>query len=462
MGRVASHCVLEEFAKDEQIITKGDVGDKFYIIKSGMVKCKIDDVHPALFLGPKKFFGERALLKDQPRAAHVWAARPTECLSLTRHAFHVLLGPIHSELQKEYSGTVNLPEVKAHASAPQRQVGPAVEEEPFNSRNIQLKDLAMGPVLGEGTFGRVQLVTHGATNSKWALKIMMKSQILEMGQTKATMLEKDVMMKIRHPLCLRLEATFSSKDLLYMMLEIVPGGELFQLLADSETGVVPPKASRFYAACVIDAFSYLHGKNVVYRDLKPENLLLDANGYLKVIDYGFAKFLDKSPYKTFTFCGTPEYFAPEMMAGQGYACSVDTWGVGILIYEMLYGYTPFADFENNDPRKTMKMIMKNKIEFPSDGVKDPASEDMIRGLLTKDAEQRIGCDEAGIGEVKTHKLYAGFDWNAFYSMEMEAPWRPTLSGPDGIVETTEEYDTYKNYMGQVPKYRGDQKWCNGW
>ena len=462
MGRVASHCVLEEFAKDEKIINKGDRGDKFYIIKSGMVKCKIDDVHPALFLGPKKFFGERALLRDQPRAAHVYAARPTECLSLTRHAFHVLLGSIHADLQKEYSGGDGTPEVaKVHAQAPVRVLTTVVEEQ-FNSNNIQLDDLIMGPVLGEGTFGRVQLVTDPGTNTKWALKIMMKGQIKEMGQTKATMLEKDVMMKIRHPLCLRLEACFMTKNLLYMMLEIVHGGELFQLLADSQTGVVPPNEARFYAACVIDAFSYLHGKSVVYRDLKPENLLIDKNGYLKVIDYGFAKFLDESPYKTFTFCGTPEYFAPEMMAGQGYAHSVDTWGVGILIYEMLYGFTPFADFENNDPRKTMRYIMKNEVNFPADGIQDAECENIIRGLLTKDADMRLGCDEDGISEVKTHPLYAGFNWEEFYSMHMKAPWTPTLSGPDGVVETTEEYDTYETYMRNVQRYSGSQDWCKGW
>jgi cGMP-dependent protein kinase len=463
MGRVASHCVLEEFAKDQKIINKGDHGDKFYIIKSGMVKCKIDDVHPALFLGPKKFFGERALLRDQPRAAHVIAARPTECLSLTRHAFHVLLGPIHADLQKEYSGGgAPAAPVKVKQQAPVRVFAPAEKEEKFNHHNIQLNELTMGPVLGEGTFGRVQLVTHARTSSKWALKIMMKGQIAEMGQTKATMLEKDVMMKIRHPLCLRLEATFMSKNLLYMMLEIVHGGELFQLLADSQTGVVSPNDARFYAACVIDAFSFLHGQGVVYRDLKPENLLIDKAGYLKVIDYGFAKFLTESPYKTFTFCGTPEYFAPEMMAGQGYAHSVDTWGVGILIYEMLYGFTPFADFEDNDPRKTMRYIMKNEVSFPPDGIKNELCENVIRGLLTKNADMRLGCDENGISDVKTHPMYNGFDWNKFYNMQMKSPWVPTLSGPDGVVETTEEYDTYDTYMRNVQKYKGSQKWCQEW
>lgn len=426
-----------------------------------MVKCEINATAPPLFLGPSKFFGELALLRDQPRAADVIAVRNTECLSLTRHAFHVLLGSIHSELQREYGGVSMQPAVaeQAKVKAPSRLRSKT--EEKFNPNGYQLKDLFMGPVLGEGTFGRVQLVT-APDNTRWALKIMMKAQIVEMGQTKATMLEKEVMCKIRHPLCLQLEATFMDQHLLYMLLEIVHGGELFQLLADSETGVVPPSTAMFYAACVIDAFSYLHGKKIVYRDLKPENLLIDKDGYLKVIDYGFAKFLHKSPYKTFTFCGTPEYFAPEMMHGQGYAHSVDTWGVGILLYEMLFGFTPFADFENNDPRTTMRYIIKNKVEFPADGVRDAGMEKLIRGLLTKDSVMRLGCGEDGIGAVKTYGVYKDFDWSSFYSKKIEAPWKPTLSGPNGVVETTEEYESYDNYMANIMTYSGEQDWCKAW
>ena len=461
LGRVASACQIEEFPANHTIINKGDHGDKFYIIKSGMVKCKINNTSPALFLGPSKFFGELALLRDQPRAADVISVRNTECLSLTRHAFHVLLGSVHSKLQREYGGgVVEEEEEPAKPAAPAR-LNRSKTEEAVNPNGYRLEDLDLGPVLGEGTFGRVQLVT-APDKTKWALKIMMKAQIVEMGQTKATMLEKEVMCRIRHPLCLQLEATFMNENLLYMLLEIVHGGELFQLLADSETGVVPPSTAKFHAACVIDAFSYLHGKGVVYRDLKPENLLLDKDGYLKVIDYGFAKFLTESPYKTFTFCGTPEYFAPEMMHGQGYAHSVDTWGVGILLYEMLYGFTPFADFDNNDPRMTMRYIIKNEVEFPSDGIKAPAMEKLIGGLLMKKTVARLGCGENGIGDVKTHDAYKDFDWSGFYDKRQKSPWKPTLSGPDGVVETSEEYDSYETYMANTMPYSGDQSWCATW
>ena len=102
------------------------------------------------------------------------------------------------------------------------------------------------------------------------------------------------------------------------------------------------------------------------------------------------------------------------------------------------------------------------LAFPADGVKDAACEDIILGLLTKDADKRLGCDEDGINEVKTHKLYNGFDWDQFYAMEMDSPWTPTLSGPDGVVETTEEYDTYETYMNNVMPYGDNQKWCQGW
>ena len=118
--------------------------------------------------------------------------------------------------------------------------------------------------------------------------------------------------------------------------------------------------------------------------------------------------------------------------------------------------------QDNDPRKTMRYIMKNEVSFPPDGIKNEQCENVIRGLLTKNADMRLGCDENGISEVKTHPLYNGFDWNQFYNMQMKSPWTPTLSGPDGVVETTEEYDTYDTYMRNVQKYKGSQKWCQGW
>lgn len=463
LGIVASACTAEDFAEGDTIIKKGDHGDKFYIISTGMVKCIVDAHRPPLFLGPKKFFGELALLHDQPRAADVVAARRTEVLSLTRHAFHVLLGSVHDQLVVSYDGQEGKapsPSKARIAVVAESKAAPAADRV-MNENNIQLHELEQIQVLGEGTFGRVQLVRHARTSSKWALKIMQKAQVQSSGQTKAVMLEKEVMCRLSHPLVLRLEATYQSNDLLYMLLEVIPGGELFQLLADSETGVVPVSQARFYTACVVDAFSYMHGLKIVYRDLKPENLLIAANGYLKVIDFGFAKFLDKAPYKTFTFCGTPEYFAPEMMKGQGYSQSVDTWGIGILLYEMLYGYTPFADFENGDPRTTMKYIIQNKVSFPGDVPHDPQAKDFILGLLQKSVVDRMGTGAAGVKEAKKHSFFSSFDWAAFNRQNLRAPWIPEM-GSEGVVDTTEEYMTFEEYQRSVPAYAGDQAWCAKW
>ena len=463
MDRVCYACNAETFVAGDVIVKKGEVGDKFYVVKKGMVKCIVDHDTPALFLGPQKFFGELALLHDQPRAADVIAVRDTEVLTLNRHAFNVLLGPIHSKIVRNYSSdnnsapAVNEPKPARRAS---RAVMNVLAPPILNANKILLKELDRGKVLGEGTFGRVEFVRHPRTQTCWALKIMQKKQIVDSGQTKACMLEKEVMSMLQHPLILRLEATFMDQSLLYMLLEIVPGGELFQLLAGKPDGIVSPYEARFYGACVISAFAYMHSKKVVYRDLKPENLLIDRKGYIKVIDFGFGKVLDEHPYRTFTFCGTPEYFAPEMMMGKGYAFSVDTWGIGILIFEMLYGYTPFADFEENNPRTTMKFIMSKKVEFPADGPKDPVAKDLMKNLLKKKILNRLGCQAESTEAVKKHEWFnaEGFSWEKLDTFELQAPWVPPLAGDDDVIEPDEAYDP----VYRPASYSGDQSWCSTW
>ena len=464
--KVAGACSSEEAPAGSIIVKKGEKGDKFYIIKSGTVKCYVseNDANP-LYLGKGKFFGELALLKDQPRAATVEAVKDVQLLTLNRQAFQVLLGPIHARLKVSYE-TGNMKAQRQsidqrHTEEMNRQSKlKRREQEKMNSNNIEMKELQKKKVLGEGTFGRVELVYHQRTQTSWALKTQMKAQIVEAKQQKACMLEKKVMASLRHPFILRLEATYQDTHLLYMLLECVPGGELFQLLAQKRTGTVPSDHARFYGACVVDAFSYMHDNKIVYRDLKPENLLIDREGYIKVIDFGFAKFLDVKPYRTMTFCGTPEYFAPEIMLGKGYDFSVDTWGIGILIYEMIYGYTPFADFEANNPHTTMKYIMKNKVDFPTDGNPDRVVKKLIKCLLAKKVVQRLGCGLNGTKDVKTHEWFNSkeFNWERLENKEMKAPWVPKLKGDHDVVEPMEEYSN--EYRPR--KYRGDQDWCKKW
>lgn len=227
---------------------------------------------------------------------------------------------------------------------------------------IPLRELELKKTLGTGTFGRVRMALHRRTNQVFALKMLQKAQIAALKQQKNIMAERDILWRVDHPFVIKLFDTYRDRDRLYMLLELVQGGELFGRLQNSPTpGRISPGEARFYAACVLDAFDYLHALHVVYRDLKPENLLIDAAGYLKLVDFGFAKFV---PDRTFTLCGTPEYLAPELVLGRGHDKGVDYWAIGVLLFEQVAGYSPFADRERNDQMTICKNILRGVVDFP--------------------------------------------------------------------------------------------------
>ena len=183
----------------------------------------------------------------------------------------------------------------------------------------------------------------------YALKMQQKHNIVTKKQLENCLNERKLLeLCSAHPFICTLHATYQDKDLLYMLLECVKGGELFQLIRTSSHSM-DITSCHFYAACVVDALAYLHSNRIIYRDLKPENLLIDTDGYLKIVDFGFAKRLKrKHVYRTYTICGTPDYMAPEMLMNMGYGVSVDVWAVGVLIFEMICGYAPFSGGGKDD------------------------------------------------------------------------------------------------------------------
>jgi serine/threonine protein kinase len=287
---------------------------------------------------------------------------------------------------------------------------------------MALEDLEVLAMLGSGTFGRVKLVKHKTTGQVYALKILQKEQIVAYKQQQNVMNERNVMMMVDHPFILKLTATFKDADCLYMLLELVQGGELFTLLANQPDGKLSSVSARFYAACVTSALECLHSKNVLYRDLKPENMLIDAEGYIKVVDMGFAKVVTT---RTYTLCGTPEYLAPEIVLGKGHHKGVDYWAVGILIFEMLCGYSPFADHRNNDQMVICKNIVKAKLKFPKE-LKDKAAKDLITKLLEREPSARLGCLKGGAEDIRRHVWFTGLNWDALLAKRIRAPWKPPL------------------------------------
>ena len=264
--------------------------------------------------------------------------------------------------------------------------------------NKLLEELVLRETLGTGTFGRVRLVeapslrnhiTRWSSETKvnpppsncfFALKIMKKSEVVRLKQVEHIKNEKEILSEVNHPFIVTLYCAFQDERNLYMLLEFIIGGELFTHLR--KAGKFANDHTRFYAAQIVMALQYLHNDSVVYRDLKPENLLLDLIGYLKITDFGFAK---KVEDRTWTLCGTPEYLAPEIIQSKGHGKAVDWWALGILVYEMLAGYPPFYD---ENPFGIYQKILAGKLEFPRHF--ETHARDLIRKLLTADRTKRIG------------------------------------------------------------------------
>jgi len=226
-----------------------------------------------------------------------------------------------------------------------------------------------------------------------------------------------------------------------MLFEYISGGELFSRLR--KDGRFSNDVSLFYAAEILLAIQYLHKKNMVYRDLKPENLLIDRFGHIKIADFGFAKRIEN---RTFTLCGTPEYLAPEIIKGSktGYGKTVDWWALGILVFEMLSGYPPFYD---NEPVGIYKKIVSGILEFPR--FLDVCSKDLIRKLLNPDISLRLGCQDNG-ETIKHHKWFRGVDWDEVLRREIPAPWVPTLKNEEDC-SWFEKYPDSKEPAKELPR-----------
>jgi len=290
----------------------------------------------------------------------------------------------------------------------------------LQSLPITLKDFELKVTLGTGTFGRVMLAKHKKTGKFTAIKILKKEKVIRLKQVEHSMYEKRLLEKIQSPFVVNFHDSFQDCRNLYIVMEYVKGGEMFFHLR--KAGRFSNEVARFFAAEVILAFEHMHNQDIIYRDLKPENLLIDANGHVKVTDFGFAKVV---PDRTWTVCGTPEYLAPEIILSKGYGKAVDWWATGVLIYEMLAGYAPFYD---EDPYEIYEKIVAGKVRYPSH--MKPAAKDLIGNLLQVDLSKRYGNLKNGVEDIKSHKWFEGLDWKAMTELRIEPPFVPVTSKED--------------------------------
>ncbi|KAK2467058.1 hypothetical protein APHAL10511_001316 [Amanita phalloides] len=293
-------------------------------------------------------------------------------------------------------------------------------QHPVIPQSLSLAEFEVRGTLGTGTFGKVLLVRHRAAagdndaQNHFALKVLKKTDIIRLRQVEHVNAERSILHCISHPFVVDLFATFQDSINVYMLMSYVPGGELFTHLRRAQR--FTPDVTRFYLAIIVLALRYLHSHNVIYRDLKPENLLLDSRGYLKLTDFGFAKVVDD---RTWTLCGTPEYLAPEIIQSDGHGKAADWWACGILCYEMLVGYPPFFD---ESPYGIYEKILVGEIHWPR--TMDRLSKDLIRSFLNPDRTQRLGNMIGGSQDVLDHPWFRGVDWCALERREIQAPIIP--------------------------------------
>jgi len=288
-------------------------------------------------------------------------------------------------------------------------------------KSLTIESFELLKVIGKGSFGKVMQVRKKDTSRIYALKIIRKAHIISRSEVTHTLAERTVLAQVNCPFIVPLKFSFQSPDKLYLGLAFVNGGELFHHL--QREGRFGEERSRFYAAELFCALEHLHSFHVIYRDLKPENILLDFTGHIALCDFGLCKLNMGDKETTHTFCGTPEYLAPELLLGRGYTKAVDWWTLGVLLYEMLTGLPPFY---SEDVNEMYRKILHEPLTFPADV--RPDARDLLVRLLQRDPAERLGSPPGGAADIKTHPFFTKYiDWNLLLAKKVQPPYKPGVA-----------------------------------
>ena len=289
-----------------------------------------------------------------------------------------------------------------------------------NLEKIDLDEYRIEKKIIKTYLGFIYICKHKRTNKIYFMKILKKANLLVNKNTEHVTNEYVILSNVFHPFIIELRGIHNTNPVtLNFLYEYIPGGNLANLLKTKKRFSL--RNAKFYLASIITAFDYLHKKNIIYRDLRPQNILLCRNGYIKLAEFGMSKKMESDI--TFTMCGSPEYYSPEMLRKTGYNKSHDFWTLGIILYEMLIGCTPFLD---SDPLKIYQKINIGKILFPNGFEKN--TKFIIRHFLNLDPHKRLGCSKNGIADIVDDPFFKEFDWKGLLYKSLDAPFIPEVNG----------------------------------
>ena len=380
---------VEKFANGKKIITQGEIGDKLYIIKRGRVDFFVNSRY-IRSLNDGEEFGARALiLSSEKRSATAIANGEVSCYTLMADVFKSILEP---NLLEYFHNKIFL-----------------------EDNTIELKDLDNVKELGSGNFGSVNLVRNKKNKFLYAIKALDLEQIKLENLEECVEVERDVLLKIDHPFIMKMVKYLKNDSFIFFINEYIKGKELWEVIRD--IGLLNKEQTQYYAGSILLAIDYLHKQKIIYRDIKPENVMINDKNYVKIIDFGTVKEIQD---RTSTIIGTSHYMAPEITKGEGYSFQVDIWSIAICMYEFFCGKLPFGE-DYEDPMDIYRAVCQEELTFPN-FVKVEKFMALMKKMLKKNPTNRLW----KTNQIKEDPYFKDFDWNKLMSLSYPPPYKIKL------------------------------------
>ena len=408
---------VEKFANGKKLITQGEIGDKLFIIKKGRVDFFVNSRYIRSLNDGEEFGARSLILSNEKRSATAIANGEVSCYTLTADIFKSILEP---NLYEYFTNKIFL-----------------------EDNTIELKDLDNVKELGSGNFGSVNLVRNKKNKFLYAIKALNLEQIKIESLEECVEVERDVLLKIDHPFIMKMVKYLKNDSYIFFINEYIKGKELWEVIRD--IGLLNKEQTQYYGASILLAIDYLHKQKIIYRDIKPENVMVSVKGYIKIIDFGTVKEIQD---RTSTIIGTSHYMAPEITKGEGYSFQVDIWSIAICMYEFFCGKLPFGE-DYDDPMDIYRAVSQEELTFPS-FVKDEKFMQLMNKMLRKSPTNRLW----KFKQIKEDPYFKDFDWNKLISLSYPPPYK---------LKMKEEKDTggqtipYLSYLASKDVKRGGKK-----